>query len=178
MKTEPLIDSPDLFQTDPRARKQIPIAVFTVIAIHILLFLVLLVSAGCKPKGQANVSDSENPKNLENKKARSTASTAPTPAPVQKPDELQCEPLPVSSTAPLPAARSLKANSGPKQGNVMAYSAPKDTGAAADRRIHIVQPGESLSKIARAYNTTPQALRTSNNLRSDVIRVGQKLKIG
>lgn len=42
---------------------------------------------------------------------------------------------------------------------------------------YIVQPNDSLSKIAKKFNTTVGFLKRSNNLSSDVILAGQKLKV-
>jgi LysM repeat protein len=169
------ITIPDLLGEDTRARKQIPIAIFTVIAIHVLLFLALLGAAGCKPKGHA---DADKLKSSENKKTSSGVSTAVnTPTPVTKPDELQCEPV-HDIPAPAPAAHPAKSGKGmKKQGDVMASSEASDI-STADGKVHVVQPGDSLFKIAKTYNTTAKALKTSNNLKSDRIRVGQKLRIG
>lgn len=44
-------------------------------------------------------------------------------------------------------------------------------------RIHVVQSGHTLSAIATAYGTTVSAIKRANNLKSDGIRVGQKLFI-
>lgn len=44
-------------------------------------------------------------------------------------------------------------------------------------KIHIVQKGDSLSKIVTLYKTTITKLKTDNNLQTDVIQIGQKLKI-
>ncbi|RXI95539.1 LysM peptidoglycan-binding domain-containing protein [Anaerobacillus alkaliphilus] len=44
-------------------------------------------------------------------------------------------------------------------------------------RTYIVVSGDTLSQIAVRFGTTVQAIRTSNNLTSDVIRVGQTLVI-
>jgi LysM repeat protein/lysophospholipase L1-like esterase len=44
-------------------------------------------------------------------------------------------------------------------------------------RTHKVKAGDTLSEIARRYNTTVSKLRKVNNLKSDLIRVGQVLKI-
>ncbi|MGI0153930.1 N-acetylmuramoyl-L-alanine amidase [Pseudidiomarina sp. WS423] len=42
---------------------------------------------------------------------------------------------------------------------------------------HVVKSGESLSVIAKRYNTTVKALKTRNNLTSNVLQVGQVLDI-
>lgn len=44
-------------------------------------------------------------------------------------------------------------------------------------KIHKVQPGDTLEKIARQYNTTIEALKLANGLASDVIIKDQDLKI-
>ncbi len=43
--------------------------------------------------------------------------------------------------------------------------------------IHEVKPGDSLGKLSKQYNTTKELIKKSNHLNSDVIRVGQKLRI-
>jgi len=53
----------------------------------------------------------------------------------------------------------------------------KPAAATAAAGEYIVQPGDSLSKIAVRHKTTVKALREANNLKSDSIRSGQKLKV-
>jgi lipoprotein-anchoring transpeptidase ErfK/SrfK len=43
--------------------------------------------------------------------------------------------------------------------------------------IYIVEPGDSLAKIAKKHKTTVALIKKSNQLKSDVIRVGQKIRI-
>ena len=43
--------------------------------------------------------------------------------------------------------------------------------------VHEVVPGDSLGKLAKQYNTTAELIKKSNSLKSDVIRVGQKLRV-
>jgi murein DD-endopeptidase MepM/ murein hydrolase activator NlpD len=42
---------------------------------------------------------------------------------------------------------------------------------------HIVQKGETLWRISRAYNSSASAIKNANNLKSDEIEVGQRLLI-
>lgn len=60
------------------------------------------------------------------------------------------------------------------------YSAPESSVAAGS--TYVVKSGDSLSKIAlKAYGSASQKninrIKSANNLKSDVVRVGQKLKI-
>ena len=43
--------------------------------------------------------------------------------------------------------------------------------------VHAVKPGDTLGRIASASGTTVEFLKRANNLKSDIIRAGQKLKI-
>jgi len=43
--------------------------------------------------------------------------------------------------------------------------------------VYMVKSGDSLSKIASDFHTTVKALRSANNLKTDSIRVGQRLTI-
>jgi LysM repeat protein len=51
------------------------------------------------------------------------------------------------------------------------------TPAEADGSVYVVKSGDTLSAIALKYHTTVRALRSANNLTTDRITVGQKLKI-
>ena len=46
-----------------------------------------------------------------------------------------------------------------------------------DSFLYEVKPGDTLGKIARRFNTTVGLLKRSNNLKNDIIKVGQKLKV-
>lgn len=55
---------------------------------------------------------------------------------------------------------------------------PDGTLFATSRSMeHVVKRGESLSVIAKRYNTTVAKIKQHNNLTSDTVRVGQKLQI-
>lgn len=70
-----------------------------------------------------------------------------------------------SQPAPKPAAKKSTA------------SATKSIARPAGEGDYSVKSGDSLSKIASRNGTTVKALREANNLKSDMIRVGQKLNI-
>lgn len=49
--------------------------------------------------------------------------------------------------------------------------------AAASSGVYVVRSGDYLAKISKKFNVTIVAIKNANNLKSDMIRVGQKLKI-
>lgn len=56
-------------------------------------------------------------------------------------------------------------------------SAPASSSAAAAERVHVVRRGESLSSIARKYDTTVKALKELNGMRGDALREGQRIRV-
>ena len=46
-----------------------------------------------------------------------------------------------------------------------------------ERKVHVVQAGESLSLISARYSIGVNALKGQNGLTSDLIRVGQRLRL-
>lgn len=63
----------------------------------------------------------------------------------------------------------------PAPGSWFAEQRRRNNGASV--ASHRIQPGETLSAIARRYSTTEAALREANSLSGDLIRVGQVLTI-
>ncbi len=59
-------------------------------------------------------------------------------------------------------------------GTAPASAAPA---AATSEQVYTVKSGDTLTKIATDHGTTVRALRSANNLTTDQIKVGQKLKI-
>lgn len=51
------------------------------------------------------------------------------------------------------------------------------TQSQAPGQYHTVRSGETLWAVARKYNTTPEAIKSKNGLKSDGLRVGQRLKV-
>jgi LysM repeat protein len=60
---------------------------------------------------------------------------------------------------------------------VAAAAAATETASAAGEPTYAVKSGDTLSSIAKDKGTTVKALRAHNNLKTDRITVGQKLKI-
>jgi LysM repeat protein len=56
-------------------------------------------------------------------------------------------------------------------------AAPAAVSNAAGEMVYSVKSGDTLTKIATAHHTTVKAIRSANNLTTDKIVVGQKLKI-
>jgi LysM repeat protein len=58
-----------------------------------------------------------------------------------------------------------------------AAKSSKAVAASSDSTIYKVKSGDTLTKIAKSHGTTVSAIRTTNNLKSDRLVVGQKLKL-
>jgi LysM repeat protein len=56
-------------------------------------------------------------------------------------------------------------------------SGRKSGGSAQTGYEHVVESGQSLSAIAAAYKVSMTSIRKANNMKSDTIRIGQKLFI-
>ncbi|MBL8200718.1 MAG: N-acetylmuramoyl-L-alanine amidase [Chromatiales bacterium] len=56
-------------------------------------------------------------------------------------------------------------------------SRPPASAAAAGPRQHVIRRGDTLSGVASLYRVSLSSLREANSLRSDTVRVGQKLRI-
>jgi len=68
----------------------------------------------------------------------------------------------------------------PAPAPISAAPAVSNGGAAATadgQVVYTVQSGDNLTKIASKYNVSVKAIRSANNLATDRITVGQKLKI-
>ena len=52
------------------------------------------------------------------------------------------------------------------------------TSVQAAAAVYTVRPGDNLTVIARRFGTTVEGLRRDNGLGSDLLRIGQKLRLG
>jgi len=56
-------------------------------------------------------------------------------------------------------------------------TAPPAAATSGGEQIYVVKSGDNLTKIAKQFGVTVQALRQANNLRTDRIKVGDQLRI-
>ena len=78
--------------------------------------------------------------------------------------------LKVGQTIQIPAASATN-------GIGFAEPAKADGAGGGGGNVHTVKAGETLTKIAKQHGTTAKAIRAANNLKTDRLLVGQKLKL-
>jgi LysM repeat protein len=170
----------ELFSADAHGRQHIPFAVFAVILIHVILFLVLLVAAGCRAKarGQAakvRVAPSEmlagQPAPLD--RLSPAASTNQAPVSIQA----SLEPV-IATEPPLERMSSPLATKKPGQKPSIS-SATRQSAAAVPRKskVYVVKAGDTVEKIAKLHRTSVEAIKAENNLKNDLLRPGQQLRV-
>jgi LysM repeat protein len=71
---------------------------------------------------------------------------------------------------------SIPASSGGASASAMT-GGPASTGSGVAGETYTVKSSDTLTKIAKMHGTTIKAIRAENNLTTDHIKVGQKLKI-
>jgi LysM repeat protein len=92
------------------------------------------------------------------------------------------------TVAEVAAANQLSQTASLKIGQKLMISAAKPVAAAAggvttaaaasdDATVHVVKGGDTLGTIARQHGTTIATLKRLNNLKSDIVRVGQRLVV-
>ena len=77
--------------------------------------------------------------------------------------------------APAPAPRSVSGRSRPSPR--VSDEPAADTGPTGSYFEHTVEPGETLSYIAKECKTTIKKIKQYNNMKGDTLRVGQVIKI-
>ena len=207
---------------DNRGRSHIRIAVFTILAVHIVLLGALLM-AGCKKTAEVDTADRSNSNNYapvvvpEVTNPPVVALTNPTPiVPANPPSTVVLPPpdlTPPSSagtdhvvvkgdsfytlskkynvtmraiTEANPGVDSSKLKIGQKlkipaatvaSATSLAHAAAGDSKGNGAEQTYTVKSGDNLMKIAKAYSVSLKSLRSVNALKTDQIKVGQKLKI-
>jgi membrane-bound lytic murein transglycosylase D len=161
----------ELLSADARGRKHIPFAVFAVILIHIVLFLVLLVAAGCRAKVRAKGRIQAAPEMVKQEQARSVApAVGRTNAPMPN----------VSASEPVvaePVIEKTEAQSTRKAAHEAAAHRPTASASMVEK-FYVVQAGDTVERIAKRHRTTIEAIKTENKLKNNLIHPGQKLRVG
>ena len=132
---------------EQRRRERFKKTVIAIIAAAVLLLVGLLIE-GCKTERDTM----STPKAFED-----TPSTAVPSAPAAPPAQTSAVPAP-SQFHPV------------SHGNSM-------TDVGHSTAIYVIKSGDTLSRIAKAHGTTVKAIESANDLDSDRILVGAKLKI-
>jgi membrane-bound lytic murein transglycosylase D len=65
----------------------------------------------------------------------------------------------------------------PGRGNYYTSRPALQLTTEGEKLVYVVKRGDSLYRIAHAFNTTVQKIKRGNNLKSDILHVGQKLVI-
>jgi LysM repeat protein len=154
---------PSCFKLDieQRRRERFKKAVIAAVIAVVILLAGLLIQ-GCVSEHSQAKAAAAVAKNVE------TRPCPALPAPRAQIVEVQSKPVSVpqlgSSTQPRAAVS--------KQ-NAAAVASHSKTGET----VYIVKSGDTLTRIAKVYGTTTNAIKSANNLASDRIIVGAKLKI-
>ncbi|MGZ8919470.1 MAG: LysM peptidoglycan-binding domain-containing protein [Limisphaerales bacterium] len=179
-QTTPL--NSELLSADARGRKHIPVAVFAVIVIHVVLFLVLLIAAGCRSSARAKQSTTPQPEAAERNLTPPPATrmaAQPTMEETALPSEigLAAEPAnPVEAEPTVLAAPREVAQSTPSPSPTPAAK-PAKAKVSASPKFYVVKAGDTVGEIAQRHSTTIQAIRTVNKIKNDMIYPGQKLQL-
>jgi LysM repeat protein len=176
----------ELFSAEARGRKHVPFAVFAVILIHIVLFTVLLIAAGCRAKARAKgnlqappeIMAQKAPQPLLAAAALSTNAPAPAPAPLTPLGIAPALIQPVIATEPPlekpvtpPAVRKAVQKSSPPQMQRPTANQPRKA------KVYVVKAGDTVEKIAKLHGTSVQALKAENNLKNQLLKPGQQLRV-
>lgn len=94
-------------------------------------------------------------------------------------DVLVPEPPAEEVVAPVEGGEADDLEATPSPGDVVENNEPTEgpTDVEIVNETYIVSPGDSLSVIAKKFNTSVQAIKIANNLTGDTIYIGQKLSI-
>lgn len=190
----------ELLSADARGRKHIPFAVFAVILIHVILFVMLLIAAGCRSsaRAKANGPISEPLQRTHPAEKYMQAATTEGPAlplvstaePVVATEpvvEDEPQPQPAPSIAQTPVVATLAARQPAKQVQpkatqsparfVVAQAATAKPGIVRSPGVYVVQSGDTVEKIAKRHGTSIDAIKAANKLKGHTIYPGQKLVV-
>lgn len=163
--------------------------VTAVVLLHVIVIGGVFMIGGCKSMPPSMKKKSEPPPLPPVVEAPTEVLPPPPPPPppapvaertytVKKGDTLskiaRTEGVPLTA---LLSANNLTMKSIIRPGQILTVPSREGVAPLPEGGLYVVAKGDSLSKIARTHGTSVEALAEVNNLTSDIIRVGQKLKI-
>ena len=194
----------ELLSADARGRKHIPVAVFAVILIHVVLFVVLLIAAGCRSSARVKATQpgperGVHPTQQYMHAAASTEGAGQLMAAggekvvVMEPLEEEAK----SSEAENSWARNARlaerrsqtpatvpnasVATGPRNSSlrevpaVRSGSRGRSPSQGREPVYYVVQSGDTVGEIAQKHGTTIEAIKAANKLKNHLIYPGQKL---
>jgi LysM repeat protein len=209
-------NSPEMspLETKTQGRARVKLAVFSIIAVHVVGLMALLMTQGCKREKHEETPQAETP--VMDTNALPPMDTNVMSMPTNVPSvTAPVEPTPPVATAPVAPAtteyvvqkgdsfytiakshgtttkameaanpgvdsRHLKVNQKinlPAPSVSGASQSAATTADAGGESVYTVKSGDTLSRIATHAGTTVKAIKALNNLTTDRISVGQKLKL-
>jgi LysM repeat protein len=202
----PFVPQGSLLEQKDKSRSRVRLAVFCVLAINALGLTALLMQ-GCKREQAvtpAPVAETNLPPMVETNLAPAMGTNLPAPPPLVTPTPPPVVPTAPTEyivvqgdtfsgiakkfgvsvkavEAANPGVEPTKLRIGQKlsipAASGTAGAAAPVPGAGSGGEIYTVKSGDTLTKIAKTYGTTVKAIESANNLTTDHIKVGDKLKI-
>jgi LysM repeat protein len=148
---------PDCFKLDleQRRRERFKKTVVTAVIVSVAIVVGLLIEGCVSEKSQTGAAENS------------------TPAPAVTAPSVPAHPAPQTTSQ-----TSVPAQLSPVVATVQNKTAtPVESSSSTVAAVYFVRSGDTLSRIARTHNTTIKALKSANDLATDKIVVGQKLKI-
>ena len=189
----------ELLSADARGRKHIPFAVFAVIFIHLILFFVLLIAAGCRSSARAKAKQPAPQPAQRAHPAEKYMQAATNRAPAQplvlsaeqvvatepvveeeKPAAASAASLEFRPSAATPVMRAPEAKQierGETPRRLVAQKIGLKQPVVRQPSVYVVQSGDTVEKIARRHRTSIQAIKAANKLKGHMIYPGQKLVV-
>ena len=178
----------ELLSADARGRKHVPFAVFAVILIHIVLFLVLLIAAGCRAKARAKRNLQPAHEMMAQKTPQPLLASAPlstnAPAPASAPAPVT--PLGIAPALIQPVIATEPPLEKPVTPPTIRKAAQKTSPTPVQRptgnqtrkpKVYVVKTGDTVEKIAKMHGTSVQAIKAENNLKNQILKPGQQLRV-
>jgi hypothetical protein len=197
--TNPIIPPGSPLQRNhPDRNSKLFVTVFAIVAVHAFVLSGLLIQ-GCKREDKTTSGNSlPDLPQAQGTSAQPTPPVQQVPSATQSPDTFSVHtdavpPLtpavpsaaPTTPSAPTPTPqRATVTEPAPPLTTVPKVADPTvtkvnrprvDTGGGPG--VYSVKAGDTLTRIAKAHGTTVRALRAANNLKTDRLLVGQKLKL-